>query len=128
MTMGGRGFGRLSLRKKALIIFLLFVILPTVGVGVIVQYNYQLVLREQYTSSVHRNLDNVASQLSEQTKMVTDMADYLILSPDMRRYLRTYPSLTDQQIADLKNDIENFLTFQLMSKRTRPSGRTKPGP
>jgi two-component system sensor histidine kinase YesM len=114
--MGGRGFGRLSLRKKALIIFLLFVILPTVGVGVIVQYNYQLVLREQYTSSVHRNLDNVASQLSEQTKMVTDMADYLILSPDMRQYLRTYPSLTDQQIADLKNDIENFLTFQLMSK------------
>ncbi|MDQ6417833.1 sensor histidine kinase [Paenibacillus sp. LHD-117] len=116
MTMGGRSWGRLSLRKKALIIFLLFVILPTVGVGVIVQYNYQRVLHEQYVSAIHRNLDNVASQLSEQTKMVTDMADYLILSPDMRRYLRTYPPLGDQQKADLKNDIENFLTFQLMSK------------
>lgn len=116
MTMGGRSWGRLSLRKKALIIFLLFVILPTVGVGVIVQYNYQLVLREQYISAIHRNLDNVASQLTEQTKMVTDMANYLILSPDMRRYLRTYPPLGDQQRADLKNDIENFLTFQLMSK------------
>lgn len=116
MTMGGRGWGRLSLRKKALILFLLFVIVPTVGVGVIVQYNYQLVLRDQYMNAVRRNLDNVASQLSEQTKMVTDMADYLILSPDMRRYLRSSPPLTEQQKADLKNDIENFLTFQLMSK------------
>jgi two-component system sensor histidine kinase YesM len=116
MTMGRRSWARLSLRKKALIIFLLFVILPTVGVGVIVQYNYQLVLREQYISAIQRNLDNVTSQLSEQTKMVTDMADYLILSPDMRQYLRTSPPLGDQHKADLKNDIENFLTFQLMSK------------
>ncbi|GLX69759.1 cache domain-containing sensor histidine kinase [Paenibacillus glycanilyticus] len=116
MAHGGKGFARLSLRKKALIIFLLFVILPTVGVGFIVQYKYQSVLRDQYVSAIHRNLDNVASQLSEQTKMVTDMADYLILSPDMRLYLRSYPMLSEQQKADLKNNIENFLTFQLMSK------------
>ncbi|ANS74733.1 histidine kinase [Paenibacillus yonginensis] len=111
-----RRLGNLSLKRKALVIFLLFVILPTIGVGVVVQYKYNQVLREQFISSTRRNLDNVTSQLSEQTKMVEDIADYLILSPDMRTYLRSAPPLNNELKADLKNNIENFLTFQLMSK------------
>ncbi|UQZ82647.1 Sensor histidine kinase YehU [Paenibacillus konkukensis] len=111
-----RRLGSLNLKRKALVIFLLFVILPTIGVGVVVQLKYNQVLREQFISSTRRNLDNVTSQLSEQTKMVEDIADYLILSPDMRSYLRTGPPLDNELKADLKNNIENFLTFQLMSK------------
>ncbi|GGA24189.1 sensor histidine kinase [Paenibacillus physcomitrellae] len=111
-----RRLGSLSLKRKALVIFLLFVILPTIGVGVVVQYKYNKVLREQFINSTRRNLDNVTSQLSEQTKMVEDIADYLILSPDMRSYLRSSPPLDNDLKSDLKNNIENFLTFQLMSK------------
>ncbi|MCE3199787.1 cache domain-containing sensor histidine kinase [Paenibacillus sonchi] len=108
-----RNFG---LKRKALVIFLLFVILPTIGVGVIVQYKYNKVLREQFISSTRRNLDNVTSQLGEQTKMVEDIADYFILSPDMRNFLRSYPPLGNEQKAVYKRNIEDFLTFQLMSK------------
>lgn len=116
MTSYRRRLGNLSLKRKALVIFLLFVILPAFGVGVVVQYRYNQVLREQFINSTRRNLDNVTSQLSEQTKMVEDIADYLILSPDMRSYLRSSPPLESGQKEDLKNNIENFLTFQLMSK------------
>ncbi|MBW4084375.1 sensor histidine kinase [Paenibacillus sp. S150] len=108
--------GSFGLKRKAMVIFLLFVILPTIGVGVIVQYKYNKVLREQFISSTRRNLDNVTSQLGEQTKMVEDIADYFILSPDMRNFLRTYPPLENEQKAVYKRNIEDFLTFQLMSR------------
>jgi two-component system sensor histidine kinase YesM len=105
-----------GLKRKALVIFLLFVILPTIGVGVVVQYKYNQVLREQFISSTRRNLDNVVSQLGEQSKMVEDIANYLILSPDMRAFLRSAPLLAIEQKAVVKRNIEDFLTFQLMSR------------
>lgn len=108
--------GNFGLKRKAMVIFLLFVILPTIGVGVIVQYKYNKVLREQFISATRRNLDNVTSQLGEQTKMVEDIADYLILSPDMRNFLRSYPLLEAEQRSVYKRNIEDFLTFQLMSR------------
>ncbi|WP_410767842.1 sensor histidine kinase [Fontibacillus sp. BL9] len=108
--------GNFGLKRKALVIFLLFVILPTFGVGVVVQYKFNQVLRDQFINSTKRNLDNVTSQLGEQTKMVEDIANYLILSPDMRNFLRTSPPLKTDQRANLKRNIEEFLTFQLMSR------------
>ncbi|WP_340022166.1 sensor histidine kinase [Paenibacillus sp. FSL K6-1096] len=108
--------GNFGLKRKAMVIFLLLVILPTIGVGVIVQYKYNKVLREQFINSTRRNLDNVTSQLGEQTKMVEDIADYFILSPDMRNFLRSYPPLEVEQRAVYKRNIEDFLTFQLMSR------------
>ncbi|WHX50691.1 sensor histidine kinase [Paenibacillus woosongensis] len=115
-TTMGRLLGSFGLKRKALVIFLLFVILPTFGVGVVVQYKFNEILREQFINSTKRNLDNVTNQLGEQTKMVEDMANYLILSPDMRMFLRTSPPLSSEQRADLKRNIEGFLTFQLMSR------------
>ncbi|MBQ4897704.1 sensor histidine kinase [Paenibacillus sp. Marseille-P2973] len=108
--------GNFGLKRKALVIFLLFVILPTFGVGVVVQYKFNQVLRDQFINSTKRNLDNVTSQLGEQTKMVEDIANYLILSPDMRNFLRTSPPLNTDQRANLQKNIEEFLTFQLMSR------------
>lgn len=111
-----RVFGSFGLKRKALVIFLLFIIFPTIGVGVVVQYQFNMIFREQFISSTKRNLDNVANQLGEQNKMVEDMANYLILSPDMRNFLRTSPPLTSEQRANYKNNIEGFLSFHLMSK------------
>ncbi|GGF88049.1 sensor histidine kinase YesM [Paenibacillus albidus] len=111
-----RKLGNFGLKSKALVIFLLFVILPTIGVGVVVQYKYNQVLREQFISSTRRTLDNVTSRLGEQTKMVEDIADYLILSPDTRAFLRSYPRLQNEQKTVVKRNIEDFLTFQLMSR------------
>lgn len=116
MTGYRRVLGSFGLKRKALVIFLIFVILPTFGVGVVVQIQFNEVLREQFINSTKRNLDNVAGQLGEQTKMVEDIANYLILSPDMRNFLRTSPPLSSEQQAVLKRNIEDFLTFQLMSK------------
>ncbi|MGG6312688.1 cache domain-containing sensor histidine kinase [Paenibacillus macerans] len=116
MTSYRRILGNFGLKRKALVIFLLFVILPTFGVGVVVQYKFNQVLRDQFINSTKRNLDNVVGQLGEQTKMVEDIANYLILSPDMRSFLRSSPPLGSEQQANLKRNIEDFLTFQLMSK------------
>nr|WP_145156892.1 sensor histidine kinase [Paenibacillus terrae] len=111
-----RHLGNFSLKKKALVIFLLFVLLPTLGVGVVVQHKFNQILEERFINSTKRNLDNVTNQLEEQTAMVKDIANYLILSPDMRTFLRSSPPLTSDQKTDLKRKIEDFLTFQLMSK------------
>ncbi|MEF2964890.1 sensor histidine kinase [Paenibacillus sp. M1] len=108
--------GNFGLKRKALAIFLLFVILPTFGVGVVVQYKFNQSLRDQFIGSTRRNLDNVASQLGEQTKIVEDIANYLILNPDMRSFLRTSPPLSNKQQAVYKRNVEEFLTFQLMSR------------
>ncbi|PAD79290.1 sensor histidine kinase [Paenibacillus campinasensis] len=108
--------GNFGLKRKALVIFLLFVILPTFGVGVVAQYKFNQVLMDQFVNSTKRNLDNVTNQLGEQTKMVEDIANYLILSPDMRSFLRASPPLSSGQRDNLKRNIEEFLTFQLMSR------------
>ncbi|NWL86564.1 two-component sensor histidine kinase [Paenibacillus sp. 79R4] len=115
-TSKGRFLGSFGLKRKALVIFLIFVILPTFGVGVVVQYKFNEILREQFINSTKRNLDNVTNQLGEQTKMVEDIANYLILSPDMRLFLRPSPPLNSEQRTNLKRNIEDFLTFQLMSR------------
>ncbi|MDO3413281.1 sensor histidine kinase [Saccharibacillus sp. CPCC 101409] len=112
----GKLFGAFGLRRKALIIFLLFVILPTFGVGVVAQYQFNQILRAQFINSTSRNIDNVTAQLSEQTQMIEDIANYMILSPDMRSFLRPSPPLTDDQRTNLKRNIEGFLTFQLISR------------
>lgn len=110
------GFRNFGLKRKALGIFLLFIILPTFGVGVIVQHQFNEALQDQFISSTRRNLDTVTAQLSEQTKMVEDIADYMILNPDMRAFLQPYPALTPAQLENRKRNIEGFLTFQLISK------------
>lgn len=58
-----RFLGSFGLKRKALVIFLIFVILPTFGVGVVVQIQFNEVLRDQFINSTKRNLDNVAGQL-----------------------------------------------------------------
>ncbi|MDP4098238.1 sensor histidine kinase [Paenibacillus sp. P96] len=113
MMIKRRSFG---LTKKALVIFLLFIILPTLGVGVIVQYRFTLVLRDQFVQATRLNLDTVTNQLEEQTEMVEDIADYLILNPDMRDFLRINSPLSGDLLDNSKQNIEDFLTFQLMSK------------
>ncbi|MFM9280456.1 sensor histidine kinase [Paenibacillus jiagnxiensis] len=113
MAAKRKSFG---LTKKALIIFLLFIILPTLGVGVIVQYRFTLVLRDQFVQATKVSLDTVTNQLEEQIKMVGDIADYLILNPDMRDFLRINAPLSGEQLDNRKQNIEDFLTFQLMSK------------
>ncbi|WP_274651239.1 cache domain-containing sensor histidine kinase [Paenibacillus humicola] len=116
MRWNYRGWRSVGLMQKALVIFLLFVILPTIGVGVLVQYWFNEVLRDQFIGSTKRGLDTVINQLEEETALVEDIADYLILSPDMRNFLRTSPPLGRNEAEIRKQNIAGFLTFQLMSK------------
>lgn len=109
-----RSFG---LKRKAVIIFLLLVILPTLGVGVIVQLQFNQILSKQFKDTTIRNLDSVVSQLEEQTSTVEDIADYMILSPDLNEYLRPWPELSNERSENLKRAIEGMLTFHLFSKK-----------
>ncbi|QJD82679.1 cache domain-containing sensor histidine kinase [Cohnella herbarum] len=108
-----RNFG---LQKKAFFIFLLFIILPTLGVGVLVQLRFNQVLLDQFITSTKRNLDSVTRRLEEQTSLVENIADYMILNPDMQELLRIDPPLSAERAVHHKRNIENFLTFQLMNK------------
>ncbi len=109
-----RSFG---LKRKALIIFLLLVILPTLSVGVVVQIQFNQILWEQFKDTTIRNLDSVVSQLEEQTSTVEDIANYMILSPDLNEYLRSSPPLSNERSENLKRAIEGMLTFHLFSKK-----------
>ena len=105
-----------GLKRKAFVIFLLLVIFPTLGVGVMVQTKFKDILREQYVNATIRNLDSVAGQLEEQTALVEDIANYLIFSPALNTYLR--PGAREYTVSTerAKDDVEGFLTFHLMSK------------
>ncbi|ALS27690.1 histidine kinase [Paenibacillus sp. 32O-W] len=112
-----RGFGiRFGLKRKALVIFSVLVILPTLAVGIMIQIQYSNILRKQFVDTTTRNLDSVVSQLEEQTSTVKDIADYLILSPDLNEYLRPSPPVSRERTENLKRTIDDFLTFHLFSK------------
>ncbi|MBD2845791.1 sensor histidine kinase [Paenibacillus sp. IB182496] len=111
-----RLFQSFGLKRKALVIFLLLVIVPTLGVGVVVQYKYGQILHEQFVDSTIRNLDAVANQLEEQTSMIEDIANYLIFDPALNAYLGADTSDYNEQRQSWKETVEGFLTFHLMSK------------
>lgn len=117
MRRNARIAQRFGLKRKALVIFLLLVILPTLGVGVIVQIQFNQILSKQFQDTTIRNLDSVVSQLEEQTSTVEDIANYMILSPDLNEYLRPSPPLSNERSENLKRAIENMLTFHLFSKK-----------
>lgn len=109
-----RGYG---LKGKATIIFLLLMLTLTVGVGKTVESQFNRILREQLVETTTRNIDSVVSQLEEQTSTVEDIANYLIFSPDLKEYLLLPPRDFSDHTEDLKESIEGFLTFHLMSKK-----------
>lgn len=110
-------FPSLNLKKKAFIIFLLFVILPTLGVGVLVQQQFNRILTQQYIDSTARSLDSVVQTMSEMITNVENISDYMIYSPDMRAFLQT-PNIESNrnQIAVHSRNIAAYVTFQLISK------------
>jgi len=109
-----KGYG---LKRKATIIFLLLMITLTVGVGMTVESQFNRILREQLVETTTRNIDSVVSQLEEQTSTVEDIANYLIFSPDLKEYLLLPSRDISDHAEDLKESIEGFLTFHLMSKK-----------
>lgn len=108
-----RNFG---LKQIALLIFTLLIILPTLGVGIVVQYKYTAILQSQFINSTLRNLDAVVNQLEEQTSMVEDIANYMIFNPDLNAYLQSDANEYSERIDTLKESLEGLLIFHLFSK------------
>ena len=109
-------FRHFGLKQIVIVLFLLLVILPTLGVGIFVQYKYTDILQNQFVESTSRNLDAVVNQLEEQVSMVEDIADYLIYSPDLNAYLRSNPDEYSDRIDNLRESVEGLLIFHLFSK------------
>lgn len=116
MTGKLRIFRNYGLKQIAILIFFLLVILPTLGVGILVQSTYTKILQDQYVESTVRNLDAVVNQLEEQFSMVEDLADYLIYNPDLNDYLQSNPYEYSEYVDDLKESVEGLLSFHLFSK------------
>src|SRR5690606_21207025 len=108
-----RIFRNFGLKQIALLIFLLLVVLPTLGVGILVQSTYTQILQKQYVESTIRNLDAVVNQLEEQFSMVEDIADYLIYNPNLNDYLQSDPNKYSEQVENLKESVEGLLIFHL---------------
>lgn len=108
-----RNFG---LKNSAILIFLLLVILPTLGVGILVHSSYTNILQKQYIESTQRNLDSVVNQLEEQLSMVEDIADYLIYNADLNEYLKNNDDEYSEENQALKSSVEGLLIFHLFSK------------
>lgn len=111
-----RMFRNFGLKQIALLIFLLLVILPTLGVGILVQSSYTQILQKQYVQSTLRNLDAVVNQLEEQFSMVEDIADYLIYNADLNAYLQSDPEEYSERIDRLQESVEGLLIFHIFSK------------
>lgn len=111
-----RMFRNFGLKQIALLIFLLLVILPTLGVGILVQSSYTQILQKQYVQSTLRNLDAVVNQLEEQFSMVEDIADYLIYNADLNAYLQSDPDEYSERIDSLQESVEGLLIFHIFSK------------
>ncbi|MFC6332771.1 sensor histidine kinase [Paenibacillus septentrionalis] len=111
-----RMFRNFGLKQIALLIFLLLVILPTLGVGILVQSSYTNILQKQYVESTLRNLDAVVNQLEEQFSMVEDIADYLIYNANLNAYLQSNPNVYSEYIDSLQESVEGLLIFHMFSK------------
>jgi len=111
-----RIFRNYGLKQIALLIFFLLVILPTLGVGILVQSTYTKILQKQYVESTVRNLDTVVNQLEEQFSMVEDIADYLVYNPNLNAYLQSDPNEYSEHVESLKESVEGLLIFHMFSK------------
>ncbi|RXZ79198.1 sensor histidine kinase [Paenibacillaceae bacterium] len=112
-----RLFQNFGLKQKALLIFLLLVIFPTLAVGIVVQFKYKAILHDQFVNSTIRNLDAVVNQLEEQTSMVEDIANYMIFNPNLSAYLHPDAAqYSDTTTDSLKESVEGLLIFHLFSK------------
>ncbi|WP_168120082.1 sensor histidine kinase [Paenibacillus sp. HB172176] len=111
-----RLFRHFGLKQIAILIFLLLVILPTLGVGIMVQYKYTAILKNQFVDSTTRNLNAVVNQLEEQVSTMEDIADYMNFSPDLNAYLQSDPNEYSDRIDNLHESVEGLLTFHIFSK------------
>lgn len=116
MRKNKRFFRKFGLRKIAILIFLLLVILPTLGVGILVQSSYTKILQSQYIESTLRNLDTVTNQLEEQFSMVEDVANYLVYNSDLNAFLQSETKEYSESNSKLRESVEGFLTFHVFSK------------
>jgi len=111
-----RYFQNFGLKQKALLIFLLLVIIPTLAVGIVVQFKYKAILHDQFVDSTIRNLDAVVNQLEEQTSMVEDIANYMIFNPSLSAFLHPDAAQYSDATDALKESVEGLLIFHLFSK------------
>ncbi|MFD2115097.1 sensor histidine kinase [Paenibacillus yanchengensis] len=108
-----RNFG---LKQIALLLFMLLIILPTLGVGIIVQYKFAEILQKNVVQSTLQSVDSVANQLEEQISMVEDIADYLVYNPHLNAYLQIDAKEYSERVDSLEQSVEGLLIFHLFSK------------
>lgn len=107
----------LGLTQKALFIFLPFIILPALGIGIAVYHQFTDIVKEQFIQSTLRNLDSIVSRLEEQTATVKDIADYLIIHPALNEFLSSEQELDYAYEQYLKQNVMNLLTFHQFTKK-----------
>ncbi|WP_077248046.1 cache domain-containing sensor histidine kinase [Bacillus sp. FJAT-27986] len=103
-----------GLKKKFMIIFLVFITLPTVCYGILIYYQTTEVLKGQLEEDILEILEKDEQSLLSIIRDVESMSSYMIYSEDFRTFFKT----TDEiPIADKSSmdGIKGYFTFQLMS-------------
>ncbi|NOU98663.1 cache domain-containing sensor histidine kinase [Paenibacillus planticolens] len=109
---------RMSLKWKASIIFVLLVTFPTLFVSNMVLLRYDQILRNQFTTTTENNLRAIELNLSDKIKAIQDMSDYMIYKDEFRLFMTTpFIPVNMEKYYEYKQQVEGFVTFQLISKR-----------
>lgn len=110
-------FLHISLKYKFLIMFAVFVTLPTIGFGLYIYHKMDQSFQVQTMESTKETVDKIEGNLNS---IIDDMANvslYTIYNQDFRHFMMTPESkINDPSTRQSLENIKGYLTFQLMSK------------
>ncbi|MBS4206662.1 histidine kinase [Bacillus sp. FJAT-50079] len=103
-----------GLKRKFIIIFLLFITLPTVLYGILIYTQTTEVVKNQVEEDIIEMLDKDEQNLLSIIRDVESMSSYMIYNKDFRTFFKT----SEETSLSYKSSIEGikgYFTFQLMS-------------
>ncbi len=119
MHMNGFRLLSISLKWKFVIVFLLFVTIPTTLFGILVVKQTTQILNKEAMESTNRILNTVEQNVTSILNNINDISTYSIFSKDVKDLL--YYSAGEQQysyneLVKIKEQVIGYYTFHLMSK------------
>lgn len=117
--MKGFRFLSISLKWKFIVVFLLFVTIPTVLFGVLVVRQTSQILNKQALDSTHRILNTIEQNVTSVLNNVNDISTYSIFSKDVKELLQHAAGerqYSYNELSKIREQVAGYYTFNLMSK------------
>jgi two-component system, sensor histidine kinase YesM len=109
-------FTNLSLKYKFLIVFFVFITLPTIFLGVLIYLQSNELLKEQAQDSTQSILDKIEGNLSDVIQTTENISAFAIYNEDFRTFMTASKDNFNKPFYRQSIDnIKGYLTFQLLS-------------